>query len=594
MCPKCHSEDILTGRSFNAVFFTTTDIYQYAVAVVDYGFQSNTGFQATPENSSPTLPQFEEFVWQGKCEGFSENSCDWNVKDDDKVVKLLNDVRNPDRAQDFERLPSRTCMDAYTEGFMQNYSDVVVITKTIQPGTPVLWTRYPQRILSEDKQDTNNDPFHWVCKDTLKFSNESGICYKNDALNNIDPNSWTVQGHGVDHCLARKAANHCSLQYNAWIMGAVMVFTIIKVLAVATLVFTHPKGENYLRTIGDAIASFLEKPDPHTEGMCLVSSAQVRKYGFKDSEKPRTSTTTWCRWWAKARPEEEVFKFPYPPQTFANSSPRWWTGANTTEFFASVGISAAYVIILSGSLGWALSETNGNAYAHKIGRPDIQSLTILKPDDTGSSGIVPTLITANIPQLGFSLLYVIYTNIWSKLLIAHEFDRLTVNKKGLRVSDRPRGEQRTSHFFTLPIRYAFPLMACSAALHWLCSRSLFMARFDGVDVDGELDKRDQLVRLAYNVQGMTALIGVNFAMVVATVSIAGFRRLRTGLGEIAMSVVISAACHVKRYEAEPWLQEVQWGDVSEGVGGVRDGQIVRHCAFTSLLAEPPTEEHAYQ
>ncbi|KAL1609631.1 hypothetical protein SLS59_001139 [Nothophoma quercina] len=461
---------------FNAVFFTTTDIYQYAVAVVDYGFQSNTGFQATPENSSPTLPQFEEFVWQGKCEGFSENSCDWNVKDDDKVVKLLNDVRNPDRAQDFERLPSRTCMDAYTEGFMQNYSDVVVITKTIQPGTPVLWTRYPQRILSEDKQDTNNDPFHWVCKDTLKFSNESGICYKNDALNNIDPNSWTVQGHG----------------------------------------------------------------------------------------------------------------------TFANASPRWWTGANTTEFFASVGISAAYVIILSGSLGWALSETNGNAYAHKIGRPDIQSLTILKPDDTGSSGIVPTLITANIPQLGFSLLYVIYTNIWSKLLIAHEFDRLTVNKKGLRVSDRPRGEQRTSHFFTLPIRYAFPLMACSAALHWLCSRSLFMARFDGVDVDGELDKRDQLVRLAYNVQGMTALIGVNFAMVVATVSIAGFRRLRTGLGEIAMSVVISAACHVKRYEAEPWLQKVQWGDVSEGIGEVRDGQIVRHCAFTSLLAEPPTEEHAYQ
>lgn len=61
-----------------------------------------------------------------------------------------------------------------------------------------------------------------------------------------------------------------------------------------------------------------------------------------------------------------------------------------------------------------------------------------------------------------------------------------------------------------------------------------------------------------------------------------------------MSVVISAACHLKRYEAEPWLQAVQWGDVSNGAGEVKDGQIVRHCAFTSLLAERPTEGHAYQ
>jgi hypothetical protein len=484
-------------------------------------------------------------------------------------------------------------MDSYTEGFMQNYSDVVVVSKTIQPDNPVLWTRFPQRVLTLDKQDTNNDPFHWICKDTLKYSNESGICYKNDALQDIGSTNWTVQGHAVDHCFARKASNLCSLQYNVWIMGAVMVFTIIKVLAIAVLVFTHPK-EKFLRTIGDAIASFLEQQDSHTEDMCLVSSVQIRKHGFKASDKPKNSTRTRRRWWAKAKTEEEAFTFPYPPQAFTNARPRWWTGANTTEFFITVGISAAYVVILSGALGWAVSETNGDPYDVKLGRADIQSLANLKPDDVGSLGIVPTLITANIPQLGFSLLYVFYSNIWSKLLIAHEFDRLTENKKGLRVSDRPRGEQRTSHFFTLPARYAFPLMACSAALHWLCSRSLFMARYDGVDIYDNIDRKDQIVRLAYNVQGMTALIGVNFAMVVATVSIAGFRRLRTGLGEIAMSVVISAACHVKRYEAQPWLQKIQWGDVSEGIGEVEDGQIVRHCAFTSLLAEPPTEGHLYR
>ena len=62
-----------------------------------------------------------------------------------------------------------------------------------------------------------------------------------------------------------------------------------------------------------------------------------------------------------------------------------------------------------------------------------------------------------------------------------------------------------------------------------------------------------------------------------------------------MSAVVSAACHLKRFEAEPWLQAVQWGDVSGGgVGEVEDGQSVRHAGFTSLLAERPREGLVYK
>ncbi|KAF1361824.1 hypothetical protein EJ07DRAFT_154029 [Lizonia empirigonia] len=49
---------------FNAVFFNTTESYQYAVAVVDQGFQDNTAFQSTPESSSPILRQFEQLEWK--------------------------------------------------------------------------------------------------------------------------------------------------------------------------------------------------------------------------------------------------------------------------------------------------------------------------------------------------------------------------------------------------------------------------------------------------------------------------------------------------------------------------------------------------
>lgn len=120
-----------------------------------------------------------------------------------------------------------------------------------------------------------------------------------------------------------------------------------------------------------------------------------------------------------------------------------------------------------------------------------------------------------------------------------------------------------------------------------------MARFDGMR-DGAVDPQDQMVRLGYSATGMIALISVNFAMTVATICIAGFRRLNTGLGEISMSVVISAACHIERTEPEPWLKEVQWGDVTDGNGHDEDSQTVRHCAFTSLIAQRPKVNHLYQ
>jgi hypothetical protein len=569
--------------SFNAVFFTTTETYQYAVAVVDHSFLNNTEFQVTPENSSPDL-QFgdQQFHWQGECNG---KDCSWDVKKDIFVTRLLDDVRH----QTFSLMTPSECIKYYTEGFTSTYSDVVVVSNASQPDSPILWTRYPQRILTEDKRTTNHDSYHWICHDIVNNATEE-VCSRNKALESLKAKPWTVYGRTVDHCLGRIAPDRCHLQYNVWIMGAVVVFSVIKVLAIAVLVFTHPEGM-FLRTIGDAIASFLERSDPTTEDMCLVSSTQVRKHGFATSASPRALNNSRRRWWSRTNSAGESPATTYPPQPFTNARPRWWTGANTSEFFSTVGVSAAYVVILSGVLGWAIFETRGDAYDTGLGRPSIQQLASLKSDDTGSSGIVPTLLTANIPQLGFSLLYVFYTNIWAKLLIAHEFDRMTTSRKGLRVSERPRGEQRTSHFFTLPTRYALPLMLCSAALHWLCSRSLFMARFDGVNIDDVVDSDDQIVRLAYSIPGMTALVAVTFAMAIGTVCIAGFRRLRTGLGEIAMSVVISAACHVKRQEDEPWKRKVQWGDV--GNEEVKDGKIIRHCAFTSLESRPPTEGLLY-
>ncbi|CAO2655960.1 Nn.00g047630.m01.CDS01 [Neocucurbitaria sp. VM-36] len=555
---------------FNAVFFTTSQANQYAVAVIEQSYFENTNFRPSAETASPDL--FEQWVYPNKdCEGAD---CSFDVRNVSTVIELLQDVRSVSRNAAFNRMTPHECMQNYSSGFLKDHSDVVVVSSRSDAASPILWTRYPQRSSTTDKTHTNNDPFHWICHDILDPNNtEQDRCDLQMVVDHLDSGkNWTVYGNPVDHCFARVSPDVCQLQFNQWLMLAVVVCGVIKVLMMCYLVFWRPAGR-YLRTLGDAIASFLEEEDSTTKDMCLVSSKQVRKHGFQT---------------------------PYEPQIFTGSRPRWLSGANTIEFFSTIGISALYILVLAIALSFAIDGADGFAFSNGLGVPDIQSLASFKRDDTGSSGIVPTLLIANIPQLGFSLLYVVYTSIWSKLLVAQEFDRMTQAKKGLRVSERPRGMQRASRLLTLPVRYALPLMGCSAALHWLCSQSFFMVRIDGVNAHREIDPNDRLVRLGYSATGLVSLIAVSFTMLVVTVCVGVFRRLRTELGETSMSVVISAACHVMRHEADPWLQEVQWGDVgageavTEGAEYMEEQQSVRHCAFTARLAERPILGQAYR
>ncbi|KAF3010638.1 hypothetical protein E8E13_004270 [Curvularia kusanoi] len=443
---------------FNAVFFHTTEIYQYAVAVVSSDFLDNTAFQITPENSSPALrfPD-EQLRWDSTTDPCKTPDCNWDVKNDTLITQFLNDVRIPSKRIDkstgvivdstrdkevsvYERLTNGDCLSSFAKGFIQSYSDVLVVSKNVQSESPILWTRYPQLTVTKDKKQSHKDPFHWVCHDRLQTENskDHDRCSRTFALKEVQPKNWTtsdwtVYGHPVDYCYARIAPEMCHLQYNASIMLAVVLFSLVKVLAIAVLVFTHPGGE-FLRTLGDAVSSYLKKSDPVTKDMCLVSSAQIRKFGLPTESVTLTVTKSRRRWLVGAKVEETVM-LPYAPQVFISTRPRWWTSANTAEFFSTVGISGAYVIILSCTLYWAIDETNGNAFDSGLGGgANIQSLASLRRDDPRASVIVSTILTANIPQLGFSLLYVFYTNIWSKLLIAQEFDRLTTTKKGLRVT----------------------------------------------------------------------------------------------------------------------------------------------------------------
>jgi hypothetical protein len=83
----------------------------------------------------------------------------------------------------------------------------------------------------------------------------------------------------VSHCLSQPAPMVCKLYFNIYIMVIVIVFVFISevVMLYMSYVVLFRKADDNLRTMGDAIASFLQREDESTSGMCLVTKDEIEK-----------------------------------------------------------------------------------------------------------------------------------------------------------------------------------------------------------------------------------------------------------------------------------------------------------------------------
>lgn len=147
--------------SFNAVFFTSSKAHQYSVAVVSPAFFNDTSWIPTAVNSAP-----ENFEALG---GYTNKAQYYVRPNNATIVTLLDDARGSNASLEFTGLDPSACMGLYAADFLQRASDVVVVTNsTSQSSSPLIWTRYPQRAISQDKESTNPDPYNWVCHDALQ------------------------------------------------------------------------------------------------------------------------------------------------------------------------------------------------------------------------------------------------------------------------------------------------------------------------------------------------------------------------------------------------------------------------------------------
>ncbi|KAK3380710.1 hypothetical protein B0T24DRAFT_616099 [Lasiosphaeria ovina] len=376
----------------------------------------------------------------------------------------------------------------------------------------------------------------------------------------------------LDHCLSERVVDRCRLQFSLPIMFVVIACNAIKLVAIlATLL----RKQSPLLTLGDAIASFLERPDPTTRGMGTASIADFRAGRWRDDPLPQ-------RW-------EYTRHFR-------------WEAVGLWRWAATNGFAFATLCIFAALLYEAINTTTTNPdlatwWGLGFGTVTASSLVRWPANQTaaGHAGLLRNVLLANVPQLLLSALYLAYNAAYTCMAFADEYARYFAARRGLRVTNplpKAKGNdntQRSTRFLTLPYRYVAPLLLASGGAHFLLSQAFFLVAVDVFGPDGDPDPQRAILTVGFSPIAMVILF-IALAVALLLALLLGWRRLRVGMPLAGpCSAAISAACHVAAGEsgAEAARRLIRWGVVGSEGG-------VGHLSFSAGPVSEPVPGRLYR
>lgn len=226
----------------------------------------------------------------------------------------------------------------------------------------------------------------------------------------------------------------------------------------ATLLLQH---EPTLVTTGDAISSWLRYPDQATASRCL-QSAKTMPYKAPPGRRLIRKSP------AVSRLIRNVAHIDGLPLAACHKyrAIRWHQAVNRRRWATCLTLCIIPLVVAGILLGVAMYGIRGDEPVLALGFGAITSRTIIatRPPTTDTSGLILNVLVANLPQLIFSCLYLLYNGILTSMCLAHEYSNYSIRRKSLRVTS-PHGDQRSTYWLNLPYIYSIPLLAISALLH---------------------------------------------------------------------------------------------------------------------------------
>jgi hypothetical protein len=385
-----------------------------------------------------------------------------------------------------------------------------------------------------------------------------------------NPSQWKPFGVPIDYCLAQKVEPRCRLQFSRDILVAVIICNLCKAaVMIATLLLQQ---EPALVTTGDAISSWLQCTDEATADQCLRGA---RTNVHSTSYRPPLARDT------LSAQERSTVAFRNPKVL------RWYHAINRRRWATVLTLCIVTLAVAGLLLGMTHSQSNwyGNDMLNPgFGAITAQTMVSASLPSTGARGLLANILVANMPQLIFSCLYLLYNGLFTSMCLAYEHSGYSLRRKPLRVTS-PRGDQRSTHWLHLPHVYSVPLLIASAVLHWSISQSIF---FVGIETYLYAEFKESSFGLGYSVKPIILDILLGSAMLFVLVGM-GFRKLQ---GKIPLansnSFAIAAACHPPEEDKDAAFKGVMWGEVQTG-----SDSEVGHCSFTSMDVTAPVEGKMY-
>ncbi|KAF2114324.1 hypothetical protein BDV96DRAFT_660673 [Lophiotrema nucula] len=439
-----------------------------------------------------------------------------------------------------QQLGNRDCIEAYATQFSPRGS-VLVLVKS--PNITVFGAR---------RGDNN-----WVCLD-------GDLIIPCDVTKTVrslraNPWNWTLKNRVVAYCLSEIVSQQCIVRASNPITIGILILCVAKFL-ITSLILKVDHAP--LVTIGDAVASFLSQPDSLANGVCVTGSDTIER---------------WTKTWTITEPS--LFKGKNMTLNSARTEAGW-------SLYAYIMLQVILMGVLITLLTLAIqnvTRSGGNADTLiQLGIGRISTMTILKThlQNKGGVGLIANTFVSNLPQLVLSLFYFYFNSLFTTISTVFEWESYAQSHKGLRLSTKVTGKQRSSYFLTLPYRLSVPLLLFSALLQWLASQAIFLINIESqeyITAVGKWKITGSYFTCGYSPLAIIIALALGILLVAIPIGMR-FVRFKTTTPIVAnCSAAIAAACHVPPWEDgnDTAVSEVQWGVVAYDVNGVG------HCSFSS-------------
>ncbi|CRL22866.1 unnamed protein product [Penicillium camemberti] len=483
-----------------------------------------------------------------------------------------------------EKMSNATCLEAYSGAYQTARSTVVFLSP-----------------------DLTSNLTAWSCQVGLNSGGDlsTGSAYEGTDLTcamheykgnyTIWPPTSDIDSFLVHDCFSRPMTPTCELGCSLPIGLVVMGCIALKLICM--LITALERRSEILLTVGDALKSFLTCPDPYTVNNCLM--ARVNK--GQPKELLRFNDYPWVSIFSRAVPFR-LGQSPTPQPKRIGTVRQRWSAALPRRLFAFLLFFKVALLVMAGlALGY-------NTSIFGIGQPaDLnsdgmssweQKLTSLYHTQfypLGYMGFMATVLAVNVPQAVITIIYAVYNNTLTRMLLAAEYNDFGVERKPLRVSF-PTGEQRSTYYLSIPYRYSVPFVVLSTIAHWLASEALSFVQIIPRDVQGNLDRSRALHGVGASSVGLRIMV-IPWLIIVVVVLILMFRKFKSAAMPIAMncSAAISAACHPPPDDIDAAEKPVMWGQADMEIASLRTflgsgaADIETRCSRTTFTSKDVVE-----